>query len=413
MDTLITVAVLTLLISGICSLFEATLYSIPIPTIEAALANRKRRQIAQRLLAMKKSITRPTSAILILNTLANTGGATIVGVYAVQIFGVSWMPLFSGLFTLSILLLSEILPKTYGAVQWRHLWPLIVWPLAFLEKLFHPLIRIIELVTRFLSREHPTSKDTQGEIISMIRLGASSGELSKIEQQLLNSVFHFDELVCRQVMVPRREVIFLEATYSLTEALDMSRRTKHSRYPLCHGSLDDAIGLIHIKDLVHIHPDPKPELLNLIRPFPAVPETLPLSELLRRMQEEHLHMSLVVDEHGTAVGIITLENILEELVGAVQDEFDREVPEIVAEGDRCYRVKGQISLSRLNRELGLDLNTRHADTLSGLLVNNLGRLPRGGEFVKLKKTTAKVLEVKQGLAYQVLLQLEPTSESCE
>ena len=132
-----------------------------------------------------------------------------------------------------------------------------------------------------------------------------------------------------------------------------------------------------------------------------------MSRLLRRMQAEHLHMALVVDEHGTAVGVITLENVLEELVGAVQDEFDREAPDIVPDGEDRFRVRGQISLGWLNQELELELEAPHVDTLSGLIVSHLGRLPARGDALELEQVTVRVLEVKQGLASQVRLQIKP------
>ena len=179
MGTLFTVAALTLIISGMCSLFEATLYSTTVPTLEAARAKGRKRHLARRFLTMKTAIARPTSAILILNTLANTGGATIAGMYAAQVLGVSWVPVFSGGLTLGILLLSEILPKTYGAVHWRRLWPFIVWPLTVMEKLFYPVIRSLEGLTRLLTRGTPAGQPTEGEIVSMIRLGARSGELRR------------------------------------------------------------------------------------------------------------------------------------------------------------------------------------------------------------------------------------------
>ena len=167
------------------------------------------------------------------------------------------------------------------------------------------------------------------------------------------------------------------------------------------------MGLIHVKDLLNVPRDQSPDLVSLARSFPAIPETLPLSKLLRRMQAERLHMALVVDEHGTAVGVITLENVLEELVGAVQDEFDQEAPDIVPDGADHFRVRGQISLGWLNQELGLELEAPHVDTLSGLIVSHLGRLPARGDVLELEQVTARVLEVKQGLASQVRLQIKP------
>ncbi len=410
MTGLIIVVVLTLSISAMCSLFEATLYSTRVASLEAVRSSRKRRSQAERFLAMKREIAVPTAAILILNTVANTGGAAFSGMYASTALGVAWVPAFSVLLTLGILLLSEIFPKTYGAIHWRRLWPLIVWPLAGLQRVFYPFIRIIQKLTDSLTAGSPAATATEAEIMSMIRLGARSGELTPTELRLLDAVFHFDQLSCRQVMLPRPDVVFFDISRSLEECLVLARATQHTRYPLCRGSLDSVIGLIHIKDLIGVPLQGDLDLNEVAKPLTFVPETMPLSQLLREMQTKGQHMALVVDEHGTTVGMITLENVLEQIVGSVLDEFDVETAEIVPKGPGSYLVEGQISLSHLNRELHLKLDQEHVDTLSGLLVDQQGSLLQGGEVVRLEGVVARVLEVRDGRAIRVRLTMQPPDE---
>ena len=410
MTGLIIVVVLTLSISAMCSLFEATLYSTRVASLEAVRSSRKRRSQAERFLAMKREIAVPTAAILILNTVANTGGAAFSGMYASTALGVVWVPAFSVLLTLAILLLSEIFPKTYGVIHWRRLWPLIVWPLAGLQRVFYPFIRIIQKLTDSLTAGSPAATATEAEIMSMIRLGARSGELTPTELRLLDAVFHFDQLSCRQVMLPRPDVVFFDISRSLEECLVLARATQHTRYPLCRGSLDSVIGLIHIKDLIGVPLQGDLDLNEVAKPLTFVPETMPLSQLLREMQTKGQHMALVVDEHGTTVGMITLENVLEQIVGSVLDEFDVETAEIVPEGPDSYLVEGQISLNHLNRELHLKLDQEHVDTLSGLLVDQQGSLLQGGEVVRLEGVVARVLEVRDGRAIRVRLTMQPPDE---
>ena len=404
MDVLILVVALTILISGLCSLFEATLYSTRTAALEVTLGGR-RAHLERRFISMKNQIAVPTAAILILNTLANTGGATLAGMYAAQALGAAWVPVFSGVLTLFILFFSEILPKTYGAVHWRVLWPLIVWPLTVMEKMFRPVIAVTQRFTRLFTADVSLQFTTEEEIMSMIRLGAKTGKLTATEHQLLDSIFHFEELVCREVMLPRREVVFLEKNKPLSESIALAQQSKHTRYPLCDGSLDQVVGLIHIKDLLGISSDGDLDLTSVIRPLHAIPETMPISRLLRQMQASQMHMAMVVDEYGTTVGVITLENILEQIVGAVLDEFDVEPPEILVGGQGHYIVQGTVSINRLNRELDLDLRARNVTTLSGLLVSRLGRLLRQGDTLDLKTATAKVLEVQDGQATRVRLKV--------
>ena len=410
MTGLIIVVVLTLSISAMCSFFEATLYSTRVASLEAVRSPRKRRSQAERFLLMKREIAVPTSAILILNTVANTGGAAFSGMYASSALGAAWVPAFSAVLTLAILLLSEIFPKTYGAIHWRRLWPLIVWPLAGLQRVFYPFIRIIQKLTDSLTEGSPTATATEAEIMSMIRLGARSGELTPTELRLLDAVFRFDQLSCRQVMLPRPDVVFFDISRSLQECLVLARATQHTRYPLCRGSLDSVVGLIHIKDLIGVPLQGDLDLKAIAKPLTFVPETMPLSRLLREMQTKGQHMALVVDEHGTAVGMITLENVLEQIVGSVLDEFDVETSEIVPEGTDSYLVEGQISLSRLNRELDLELDQEHVDTLSGLLVDRQGSLLQGGEVARFQGVVAQVLEVRDGRAIRVRLTVQPSGK---
>jgi len=402
MTLLLLVAAITVIISGMCSLFEATLYSTRLATLEAERVRGKHKSLAQRFLRMKADIAKPTAAILILNTTANTAGATIAGMYATTVLGSDWVPLFSVLLTLAILFIGEILPKTFGATKWKSIWPFIVWPLALMEKILAPLIYVSRGIARFFRADGAGPEITEVEIQAMIQVGGKSGELTPAELQLLSAVFHFDELVVRQIMLSRRSVVVFERGNTLAQCMEIARRTKHTRYPVCQTSLDDAIGLAHIKDLLGAREEDF-SLEAIVRPMRTVPETMPISRLLRQMQSTHQHMATVIDEFGTAVGIVTLENVLEQIVGAVQDEFDTEMPEIVPEGEGQFMVQGQLPIERLNRELKLDLDDSEVDTISGLLVSRLGRLLRVGDVVQLKGAEAEVMEVQAGRATRIRL----------
>ncbi len=403
MTVLLLVAAITVIISATCSLFEATLYSTRRSTLEAERVRGKHKGLAQRFLRMKTDIAKPTAAILVLNTIANTAGATIAGMYATTVLGSSRVPLFSVLLTLAILFLGEILPKTFGATKWKSIWRFIVWPLALMEKVFSPLIYVSRGFAGLFGAGGAGAEITEGEIQAMIQVGGKSGELTPAELQLLSAVFHFDELVVRQIMEPRRSVVVFDRNNSLAECIAIAQRTKHTRYPVCEKSLDDAIGLAHIKDLLGVAPDEEFKLESIVRPLRTVPETMLISRLLRQMQSTHQHMVTVIDEYGTAVGIVTLENVLEQIVGAVQDEFDTEMPEIVPEGEGQFVVQGQLPIERINRELKLDLDDSEVDTVSGLLVSRLGRLLRVGDVVQLKGAEAEVMEVQAGRATHIRL----------
>jgi CBS domain containing-hemolysin-like protein len=223
---------------------------------------------------------------------------------------------------------------------------------------------------------------------------------------MLDAVFHFERLLCRQVMVPRGEVDFLTIDSTLPECIELARKTQHTRYPLCRGSLDEVLGIVHVKDLMGRAPGEKTDLLSISRPANHVPETKRIHELLNEMQRSHQHMAIVVDEHGSTAGVITLENILEEIVGSVQDEFDRERPDFRREDSHTYVVRGSTVLGRLNREMGLELKEPGVNTLSGLLAARLGRFPEKSDLIQLQGAVAEVLSVTGSQADQVRLKLE-------
>ena len=408
MTLLIAVAALTVLISGLCSLFEATLFSARIGALEAEKSEGKRSSLAKRLVAMKTNIAQPTSAILVLNTIANTAGAAICGMLATTVLGHQWVPAILVALVVAILFIGEILPKTYGATHWQAIWHWIVWPLTIMQKGLKPAVWITQSFASLFSGGKDGPRVTEDEIQASIKLGGKSGELTQSEFQLLNAVFRFDDMLARHVMVPRVEVVFLDIGWSFEVWIEVAKRSRHTRFPLCEGSLDKVIGLVHIKDLIGLATDRDADLQLFSRPLRHIPETLPISKLLREMQRTHQHMVLVDDEHGSVVGIVTMENVVEQIVGEVQDEFDSEPPEIIREGHGVFRVNGHLPLERLNRELNLNLSSRDVDTLSGLLVSHLNRLARAGDEVEFDGTLARVLEEQGGRATQVRIRVHGT-----
>ncbi len=407
MTVFILVVFLTLAVSAFCSLLEATLYSTRVAVLEAAARGGEHARAARRLLAFKERISVPTSGILILNTVANTAGAALAGMYAAQVFGTQWVPAFSLALTFAILFFSEILPKTVGAVHWRELWSSLVWPLALIVKLLYPLIRVTQRFADRFTAHAGEPAVTADEIQAMIHLSEKTGQLSARERKMLDAVLRFDKLLCRQVMVPRGEVVYLDAAWPISRCIGLAKRTGHTRFPLCRGSIDHVLGIIHVKDLVGVPADAELDLTSVMRPARHVPETSRISAVLAEMQASHQHMAIVVDEHGSTSGIVTLENVIEEIVGSVQDEFDREAPDVVATGPGQYVVLGSASVERINRDLNLSLRAPGVNTISGLLISEIGRFPEIGDLVELPGVTAQVLGVKGNRATRIRLTLKP------
>lgn len=402
MTALVLIVSVTLVVSALCSLFEATLYSTRIGVLESAAAGGAQAKVARRMLAMRKNIADPTSAILILNTIANTAGAALAGMVASRIYGSIGVGIVSATLTMGILFLSEILPKTYGALHWRTIWPFVVSPLDWMRRLLYPLIRITMRFSEFFTGSATVPIVTEDEIQASIHMGRREGELTRTEQQLISAVFKFDDMVARQILVPRRDVVVLKREWPISQWMETIKAFSHTRYPVCTDSLDDAIGLLHTKDLIGLESATEAEVESLLRPLPTIPETMGLGNLLRTMQRTRKHMMAVVDERGTAQGIITMENVLEQIVGAVNDEFDPEVqPDIAPTGENTYVVQGHVTIDHLNDHLHLDLYASDVDTISGLLVTKVGRLLKPGDTIELEGAVAEVLEVQTDRATQI------------
>jgi CBS domain containing-hemolysin-like protein len=253
---------------------------------------------------------------------------------------------------------------------------------------------------------------TEEEIRALLREAHIHGNVSRSEHSLINNVFEFDDLIVRRVMVPRSEVAFFDVSQPLSEILDQVRRSKHTRYPVCDGSLDEVLGVIHIKDLLGIPVDSQDfDLRAVMRPPKKVPETMPISRVLRHFQATHQLLAFVIDEYGTATGIVTLENVLERIVGPVEDEFDTEQPDIVPTGPGEFLVNGVLRLDEARRELGIPLEeSEEADTISGLLMDHHQKILTQGDVIQLAGAVAEVLEVKNDRATKIRFRLTPAAD---
>jgi CBS domain containing-hemolysin-like protein len=235
---------------------------------------------------------------------------------------------------------------------------------------------------------------------------AGGAQLSKQKRELIDNVFELSHRNARQVMVPRPDVTYLSLAHSLEENLEIAKKSEYTRYPLCTEHLDDIIGLVHIKDLFHSGKLPA-SLEEIRRDILFVPESLALDRLLRRMRQERSHMVAVVDEYGGVSGIVTLENVIEEIVGQIQDEFDRENPEIVKKNENEYQVSGAMLVADLEDALSVDFSDRDEDTVAGVVLSELGRSPRVGDKVSVGRVDFEVLGAERHRIETLLVKVRP------
>jgi CBS domain containing-hemolysin-like protein len=390
--TLFLVVGVTLIISALCSLLEATLYSTRIAILEAAKTGGHHAVAAGHMLDLKRDVSKPTSAILILNTIANTAGATVAGMLAAQVWGGSAVPLFSAALTAAILFLSEILPKTFGALHWRGIWPFLALPLKGLVTSLRPLIWVTERFSSLIVKRGKSAPvTTEAEIVAMIQMGAGAGQLTRTETELLTAVFHFDELVCSDVMTPWTNAIRMEDTWDRDRCAETIRQAGYSRYPVCDVA-GEVLGVLNVTDFATARPDDT--ITSMLRPAKKVPESVLVSTLLRTMQAERFRIAVIVDEYGNTTGLVDVVDLVEEIVGALGDEEKSREPELQREKAGVYVMSGVVPISRAQRTVGIELPERpNARTISGWLAAHLGRLPAVGDEVKVAGGTVKVERV--------------------
>jgi CBS domain containing-hemolysin-like protein len=244
------------------------------------------------------------------------------------------------------------------------------------------------------------------EELRVLLSSSEMGSQSKLKREILDNVFELSLRNARQVMVPRADVVRLSTSRPIEENLALARQSGHTRFPLCERDLDSVIGIIHIKDLFRTT-ERIADIASLARPVAFVPETTPLDRLLGRMQAEKQHMVAVVDEYGGVSGIVTLENVIEEIVGEIQDEFDTERPELARRGEGIFTLQGSMLVVDLEDEIGLELSGRNEDTIAGVVLSELGRKPRVGDRVTLGSAQFEVLEVQGNRIRTLSLELPP------
>lgn len=325
---LVAYIVLALLFSFLCSISEAVILSLTPAYIEGLVERQPR--LARRLRRLKvEDIDRSLAAILTLNTIAHTVGAIGAGAKAVIVFGSAYFGAFSAVMTLAILFLSEIVPKTIGAVFWRSLATSTAWFVQVLIWLLYPLIIVSERITRWIARGRTAHIVSRDELAAMASIGEQSGQLDPGESRIIRNLLLLDRLSARDIMTPRPVITALAERTTVGEAMTLIGERPFSRLPVFRDAIDQATGFVLKHEIMLMHAEGRDDmpLTELRRDLPSVPGTLPLRRLLDVLLETgRAHIALVIDEYGGTAGLVTLEDAVETLLGLeIVDEMDENV----------------------------------------------------------------------------------------
>ncbi|HHP7239471.1 CNNM domain-containing protein [Longibacter sp.] len=323
MALLLVYVALALGVSFLCSVMEAVILSVT-PSYVAALG-REGSGIGEQLQSMKEDIDRPLAAILSLNTIAHTVGAAGAGAQAAIVFGEAYTGVIAAILTLLILVLSEIIPKTLGAVYWRQLAPVVVRVLTPTIFVMKPLVLLSKGITYLLSQDEEQTSFSREEFTAMAEIGEEEGVFEEKESRILRNLFRFNSLRVRDVMTPRTVVFDLPEEKTIGDVVSEHDEFRFSRIPVYNANRDDITGYV-LKDemlLLAAQEEMKVPLKDLSREILVVRETLPLPDLLERLLDRLEHIALVVDEYGGMAGIVSMEDVVETLLGMeIVDEAD-------------------------------------------------------------------------------------------
>ena len=390
----VTAVTVALVVSFLCSILESVLLSIGPAQVEALASAGKR---SGRLLkGFKRRIDVPIAAILIVNTIAHTIGATVAGASYIDVFSEQTLWLFSVVFTAAVLLFTEIIPKTLGVAYRDTLAAPVAYSIHFLTLSLRPLVALAARISRALRGGKEIPIISVEEIRLLTALGRNEGILGPRTADIIVGATHLNELRASDVIVPRQQVKFLSGEQNLEEVLDTIRSFGHSRFPFSPtGELDEVWGVILTKDLLlqlQKHPGKRPDWNELLREPLIIPASRRLNSLLRMFKEERQHMAIVVDEYGGTEGIVTLEDILEELVGDIIDESDHLVEDLWPQSDGSIHALATIEMRKVCEYLGTEWKREEDVTsLGGLVTALLGRIPVKGDILKWKDYELEVL----------------------
>ncbi|WP_081913425.1 hemolysin family protein [Glycomyces sp. NRRL B-16210] len=385
--TLLATAVALTAVAGAAAMVDSALIAVS-PARAAELAEQRRRG-AESLVKITADLPRHLNLLILLRLACEAAAIAIVAVVAFDTWNDSWLAV--GLSAVVMTIVSFVAigvgPRTLGR---QHAYPIalaVAGPVALLSKALGPFAKLLILIGNAVTpgrgfREGPFAT-SEIEIREMVDAAEAQGTVDHEERDMIASVFALGDTVAREVMVPRTAMVWLPADTLADEAKQVALRSGFSRIPVVGEDLDDVRGVVYLKDLVRLEDGANPPVSEVMRAVSFVPDSKPVDDLLRDMQTARIHIATVVDEYGGTAGLVTIEDILEEIVGEITDEYDNELPPVAWLDDRTARVTARLSVQDLAELFDVDLPELDVDTVAGLLAAELGKVPLAGDRARL------------------------------
>ena len=400
---------ISLFISSLCSVLEAVLLSVTHSYVE--VLKDQGSKAGHYLHVMKQKIDEPIAAILTLNTIAHTAGATLGGWWAVRVFGAQVIVGFTIVLTLVLLTFSEIIPKTIGATYWKQLGAPAAHVLWWMVIVMKPILIPLNLFSQLL-RGKKGSTVSRAELEVLAEIGYSEGTIDEDEWQVVTNVMGLGEVTLGEVMTPRTDMVAISLESPVEAAIGIMLDEGHLRLPVYSESIDKIEGLLVARDLWRAHRDGVTEISQILRPIQFLPTTKLVEDLIPEMRDQRAKMAIVIDEFGGTAGLVTLEDLIEEIVGEIQDEHEEDEPLSFEDlDDGTVRIWGGVAVREVNDRLDLEISEEPHDTLGGYVFGVLNRIGRVGDVVELENAQFRITQMRgRRVEYVVLVRDAPLTD---
>jgi putative hemolysin len=336
--------------------------------------------------------------ILIGNTFVNIAASCIMAEFLYELFGEAGVIISIATMTMVLLVFGEVTPKMFALENAENVAFFSSGPLKVLEKTVGPIRHVLGGVSSFIvggmgfkARPEPP-RITEQEIRSLFSMGRKKGLVKKKEKDMVESILEFKDSDAADIMTPRIDLVALDLNRGKEDLVKEIKDSQFSRYPVYVHTIDNIVGILHSKDIL-LNEDG--HVRDLVRKPVVVPESMRIDDLLRELQARHTHMAVVTDEYGVTAGVVTIEDILEEIVGEIRDELDNEKPKIRMVDQKTYQISGLAHIDDVNEELGLNIDTDEVDTIGGYVILCLGKIPRSGDAVSIEGFNVTVGDVSK------------------
>lgn len=397
----IIILVVLIFLSALFSGIETALMSINNIKVKSLLKQEKKGSKA--LYRIKQNPHRLIITILIGNNLVNIGAASFATVFFTNLFGSSGIGIATGVMTFLILVFGEITPKTFATQNAERVSLIVARPVELLSIILSPIVKVFEVISKFMSKLLGSKKESElseEELKTIVTMGAEEGILNKEAAEMMHNVLEFKGTRVVEVMTPDVNIQMVDGKKQLKDVVDFVVKTPYSRYPVYLESKDKIIGILDVDDVLKYMKNKKlnVKVKNIVREVFFVPQSKEVDDLLSEFESKKIPMAIVVDEYGDVSGLVTIEDVLEEIVGDIFDKSQRQSVLIKKVSGKLIRVDAKISVEELNKVLHLGLKTEHFDTLAGFIEHKLQKIPKKGEKIRLRNITIEIDKVtKQGI----------------